>query len=125
METQDTIFSDITPDETEAGMLLVFFTRVFDFAIDILILLLVYWLLPFDALLYLTSITRVMLPILIIAVSTAYRLIFLLLFNKTIGMMLCRVKLLNKDLQPLSPKGKLISIFKSRFSSIKYYKDTL
>lgn len=125
MENQDTIFSDITPQEIEAGTMLVFFTRVFDFAIDILILLLVYWLLPFDALLYLTSITRVMIPILIIAGSTAYRLIFLLSFNKTIGMMLCRVKLLNKYLLPLSPKEKLISIFKSRFSSIKYYKDIL
>lgn len=123
MENQDTIFSDITPKEIEAGMLQGFFTRLFDFAIDILVLVALYLLLPMDTILYLLSLSPVVYPLIIIAGSTAYRLIFLLSFNKTVGMMLCRVKLLNKDLQSLSPKEKFLSIFRSRFSSIRYYKD--
>lgn len=123
MENQDTIFTDITPQETEAGMLQGFFTRVFDFAIDLLLLVACYLIVPRHIIISLLSLSAVVFPIIIIAISTAYRLIFLLLFNKTLGMMLCKVTLLNKDLQPLSPKEKLLSIFRTRFSSIKYYKD--
>jgi len=125
MENQDTIFSDITPKEIEAGMLQGFFSRIFDFAFDILVLVAFYLLLPHTTIMYLLRLSPVVFPVLIIAGSTAYRLIFLLSFNKTIGMMLCRVKLLNKYLLPLSPKEKFLSIFRSRFSSIKYYKDIL
>ncbi len=123
MENQDTIFSDITPKEIEAGILQKFFTPVFDIAVDMLIIYLLYLVLPRDAFMYLIGISRAMIPAIIVTVSIVQKLFFLLLFNKTVGMILCRVKLLNKDLQPLSPKEKFISLFRSRFSSIKYYKD--
>jgi uncharacterized RDD family membrane protein YckC len=123
MESNDSILSDITPEEAEVGMMQGFFTRLFDFAIDILMLFLVYLVMSRDVIFNVTRSSSIVIPCIIIAGSTVYRFLFLLLFNKTIGMMLCKVKLLNKDLQPLSPKEKLISIFRSRFSSIKYYKD--
>lgn len=125
MENTESILSDIKPPEIEAGMLQGFFTRLFDFAVDALILILFYLLLPWETVIQIIKTSPYIIPAILIAAATLYRLLFLLLLNKTIGMMLCRVKLLNKDLQPLSNKEKLLSLFRSRFSSIKYYKDTV
>ena len=123
MENNDTIFSEIEPAETEATSLQSLLTRLLDFAIDILILFLIYKLVPRDILLSIVKLSSFVILIIVILVATIYRFLFLILFNKTIGMMIFRVKFLNKGFQPLSTKEKLLSVFRTRFSQIKYYKE--
>lgn len=60
--------------------------------------------------------------IIILALMFLYRLICILLFSRTIGMMICRVKYLNSSLHPLISKEKLIAVFAIRTSAIRYYK---
>lgn len=123
MENNDTIFTDIKTPEAEVTMIQGFLTRLVDFAIDIVIIFLVYMLMPPEEFLNLIRLSSLFIPAIVVLVMAVYRFLFLMLFNKTIGMMLCRVKFLNKDFQPLSNKEKILSIFRTRFSSIKYYKE--
>jgi len=53
---------------------------------------------------------------------TLYRLLTILLLQRTIGMILCRCKYLNENLQPLSLKEKLIATIATRTKKIKLYK---
>jgi uncharacterized RDD family membrane protein YckC len=122
-ENNDTIFSEIESAETEATSFQRFMTGILDFAIDILFILLLYKIIPRDIVVSISRLGSVLIPVVVILAATIYRSLFLLLFNKTIGMLLCRVKFLNKRLQPLSNKEKLFSIFRTRFSPIKLYKE--
>ena len=122
MENNDTIFSEIGPEETEASFVQGFLTGVIDFAVDIAILFIIYILLPWNIFVLINKYS-IMLLLIIVSVTTMQRFLLLIYFNKTIGMMLCNVKYLNKELKPLSTKEKLVSTFRSRFSKIKYYKD--
>lgn len=123
MDNNDTIFTDIQSPEAEVTMIQGFLTRLIDFAIDMGIIFLIYMLIPRQAFLNLISLSSFIIPGIVILVIGIYRFLFLMLFNKTIGMMLCRVKFLNKEFKPLSNKEKILSIFRTRFSTIKYYKE--
>lgn len=123
METNDTIFSDITPTEVEATSLQGFSVRMIDFIIDIALIISIRFLIPAAVFTSLAGSTSFLFFVIVILVMTIHRFVLLSLFNKTIGMMICRVKFLNKDLQPLSAKEKLLSPFRTRFSTTKYYKD--
>lgn len=123
MENNETIFSEMETSEVEVTLLQGFLIRLFDFAIDILLLYIFYLLVPRELFLKLTGSSSLLIFVMVLLVVTIYRFLFLMLFNKTIGMMICRAKLLNKKLLPLSPVEKLVSIFRTRFSPIKYYKD--
>lgn len=123
MDNTDTIFSEIKSPEVEVSLLQGFLIRLIDFVIDIAILFLIYLLMPqhvFDEVLSSSPFTR---PLIVLVVIIVHRIILLIFFSKTIGMIICSAKLLNKNLQPLSPSEKLLSIFRTRFSAIKYYKD--
>ena len=123
MDNNDTIFTDIQSPEAEVTMIQGFLTRLIDFAIDMGIIFLIYMLIPRQAFLNLISLSSFIIPGIVILLIGIYRFLFLMLFNKTIGMMLCRVKFLNKEFKPLSNKEKILSIFRTRFSTIKYYKE--
>ncbi len=123
MDNNDNILSEIKSPEIEVSFLQGFLIRLIDFIIDITILFLIYLLMPPDVFQYLLSSSPFVRPAIVLVVIIVHRIIFLMLFSKTIGMMVCSAKLLNKDLQPLSPSEKLLSIFRTRFSAIKYYKD--
>ncbi|WP_462250942.1 RDD family protein [Ferruginibacter sp.] len=123
MDHNDTIFTDIQNHEAEVTMIQGFLTRLIDFAIDMGIIFLIYMLIPREAFLNLISLSSFIIPAIVILLIGVYRFLFLMLFNKTIGMMLCKVKFLNKEFKPLSSKEKVLSIFRTRFSSIKYYKE--
>lgn len=122
-ENNDTIFSEIEAAEMEATLLQRFMTGLMDFAIDILLIFLVYKIIPRDIFVSIAKLNSILIPIIVILIVAVYRFIFLMLFNKTIGMMVFRVKFLNKRFQPLSNKEKLLSIFRTRFSQIKFYKE--
>lgn len=122
-ENNDTIFSEIESTEMEATLLHRFMTGLLDFAIDILFIFLMYKIIPRDILVSIAKLNSILIPIVVILVVAVYRFLFLMLFNKTIGMMVFRVKFLNKRFKPLSNKEKLLSIFRTRFSQIKFYKE--
>jgi uncharacterized RDD family membrane protein YckC len=122
-DNNDTIFSEIESTEIDATPIQRFMTGFIDFAIDILFIFLIYKIAPTDLLQSLYNISSIIIPVVVLLLATVYRFIFLMLFNKTIGMMIIKVKFLNKTFQPLSNVEKLFSIFRTRFSQIKLYKD--
>lgn len=123
LQNNDTIFSEVEFKETEITSLQGFLIWLLDFVIDILIFFLVYTIMPLDILVKIETLDSTFITIIVILVATVNRFLFLLLFDKTISMMVFRVKLLNKQLQPLSNKEKVLSLFRSRFSKMVYYKE--
>ena len=123
MEEKDTIFSDINETEVEGSYFQKLFTSLIDVVISILLIILIYRMLPREISINLIRSASLARYIFIILMMTAYRFIFLLVFNKTIGMMICSVKYLNADFQPLSVKEKILAVFVIRTNSIKYYKN--
>ena len=108
--------------EIEATPVQRFMTGLLDFAIDIAFIFLLY-ITGVRNLISVSQLRPAHILVIVILLATIYRYLFLLLFNKTLGMMLFRVKFLNKKLEPLSKVEKLYSIFRTRFSQIKLYKD--
>lgn len=100
-----------------------FFSRIIDFAIELLILFLIYNFIPGDLLQSMYAENSFIIFFIIISVAILYQFFCLHFFQKTIGMTICRIKYLNKELKPLSTGEKLASIFRTRFSPVKYYKD--
>lgn len=123
MDNNDSILSEINASEIEVTFFQGFLIRMIDFVIDISILFLIYLIMPRDVFHVVLSSSPFIRPAIVLVVIIVHRFIFLMLFSKTIGMMICSAKLLNKNLQPLSPWEKILSIFRTRFSEIKYYKD--
>ena len=122
MEDKDTIFSDINVTEIETSYFQRLFTNLIDVVISILFLIAIYKLMPREMLLSIIRDNTFIKYIFIISVMSLYRMICLLFFSKTIGMLICKVKYLNGDLQPLSTKEKMIAVFAIRTSRLKYYK---
>jgi len=122
-ENNDSIFSEIEPAKIEATPLQRFMTGLLDFAIDILLIFLIYKIVPRNLLTSFFGLSSIFILIVVILVATVYRFLFLIFFNKTIGMMIFKVKFLNKQLQPLSNLEKLRSTFRTQFSTIKLYKE--
>ncbi|MGZ3951694.1 MAG: RDD family protein [Flavisolibacter sp.] len=123
MENNQSILSDLVPDETEVSLGQGFLTRIIDIATEVLLILLFYMIVPRSVILGLNNRSSSVGWIIVLVIVIGYQFFFLFLFGKTVGMMVCRVKYLNRDLKPLSIKEKLLSLFRSRFSGIRYYKD--
>jgi uncharacterized RDD family membrane protein YckC len=122
MEDQDSIFSDIKPTEVESSRIQRVFSRWADGAIEIGSLAAILFLLPNETFSRLIDGKSYMIYLIVIVLMTGYRLVCLLLFGRTIGMMVCRLKLLNKHLEPLSTKEKLLTFLPVNIPGIKYYK---
>ncbi|MGB4844679.1 MAG: RDD family protein [Ferruginibacter sp.] len=122
MEDKDSIFSDIQTTEVEAAYFQRALTNLIDWAIDILLIVTLYLLLPKEIISTLINTKSYSTYIIVFVLMLVYRLLCLLVFGKTIGMMLCKIKYLNSTLQPLTQKEKLIAVFAVRTSNIKYYK---
>jgi len=122
MEDNESIFSNLNANETEASSSQRFGTGLVDVGVNFLILIAIYQIVPLEILVRLTGVSSFLTFIIIMLLLISFRLIFLLLFTKTIGMMIFKVKFLNADLQTLSVKETLLSAFRRRNSQIKYYK---
>jgi uncharacterized RDD family membrane protein YckC len=62
--------------------------------------------------------------LIIIAALVAYRLICLLFFNKTLGMMLTRIVLLNGEEEPLDFTEKMMAAAFILYRGVEYYNKT-
>ncbi|WP_414672816.1 RDD family protein [Lacibacter sp.] len=122
MENTDSILSDIQNSEIEASYFQRLLASLIDFAVEIFIVFLVYITIPKEIILRLIGSTAYTSYFLIFFILFLYRFICIIIFQKTIGMMLFRLKYLNGNLEPLSIKQKLIAVFIPRTQSIKYYK---
>lgn len=122
MENTDSILSDIQNSEIEASYFQRLLASLIDFVVEILLVLVIYITIPKEIILRLIGSNTYTRYLLIFIILVLYRLISIAIFQKTIGMMLCRLKYLNGDLHPLSIKQKLIAAFIPRTQSIKYYK---
>jgi hypothetical protein len=122
MEDKDSIFSDIQTTEVECPYLQRVFTNLIDWVIDILLIIILYLLLPKGILSGLINTKSYSTYILLFVLMIVYRLISILLFGRTVGMMICSVKYLNSSLLPLSGKEKLIAAIAVQTAGIKYYK---
>jgi hypothetical protein len=123
MEDKDSILDEIKAEETEAPYLQRLLTTVIDIAIEVsLIIAFFYFLLPRKFIAELFSINQYMNYVFAFIIIFSYRLVFIFLIGRTVGMILCRTKYLNKNLLPLSPKERFVSVFVTRTSGIKYYK---
>lgn len=124
MDNQESYLEDIEPKEAEAGLFQRIFTNLFDWVIEVLIMIIVYFLLPKDWLSMLLDKSPFGIYVMVFILMFSYRLFSLIFFGKTLGMMICRVKYLNADLEPLTSKQKLIAVFATRTQKIRYYKSS-
>ena len=122
MNDQDSILSDIQPAEVEGSYFQRVVTNLVDWGIDVLLIVALFLLIPKQTITNIIAINSFSTYIIVFVLMIVYRLICLLVFGKTIGMMLSRLKYLNADLQPLTGKQKLIAVFVVRNSAIRYYK---
>ena len=123
MEDNDSIFSDINYKEVEASYIQRLLSSLIDIVLSILLLLMLYKFLPVEITIGVINSTTISRYIFIFLVMELYRLILLLVFGKTIGMMVCQIKYLNAVYQPLSTKEKFKISIVVRTSAIRYYKN--
>jgi uncharacterized RDD family membrane protein YckC len=123
MEEKHSILEDIKAEEVEAPYIQKLFTNITDGVIEAAFVVAFYLLAPQETILSLFDISPYMRYVIVLPFIFGYRLISILPFGKTIGMLICRTKYLNDKLLPLSPKERLISVFLTRTSGIKYYKE--
>jgi uncharacterized RDD family membrane protein YckC len=124
MEEQDTIFSDIEDPEVEGTYFQRLFTGLIDTVINLVPIILIYKFLPREISINLIGKSSLNTYIFIILLIALYRLVFLLIFDKTLGMMLCRLKYLNAKRRPLTIKEKFIAVFAISTAKIRYYKSS-
>ncbi|MBL7727820.1 MAG: RDD family protein [Dinghuibacter sp.] len=117
------ILADITETETEAPPGRRFAYVLADIIIELLILFMLYKLLPRDMLINFLESGYIVRLLVIFALTYLYRVSCLFTLGKTLGMLLCRVKYLNAQQQPLSASEKLSAVFQTRRSAIKVYMD--
>ena len=121
MEENNSILDDIKIEEIEAPYFQRLITTLFDIIIEISIMVAFYFIFK-EPILKLLEVNSYMRYIITLIIIFAYRLVCILLFEKTIGMIISKVKYLNNDFQPLSSKERLIAVFATKTSNIKYYK---
>jgi uncharacterized RDD family membrane protein YckC len=121
MEESNSILDDIKIEEIEAPYFQRLITTLFDILIEISMMVAFYVIFK-EPILKLLEVNSYMRYIITLIIIFAYRLVCILLFGKTIGMIISKVKYLNNNLQPLSSKERLIAVFATKTSNIKYYK---
>jgi uncharacterized RDD family membrane protein YckC len=122
MDDKDSILEDIAPAETEAAYFQKLFSGLIDTVIFFALLIGLYKILPPNVIDSFFNNGLFFRVVVFIAIMLVYRMALLLPFDKTVGMMICRVKYLNKDLKPLSVWEKFASTFVSMYSGIKMYR---
>jgi uncharacterized RDD family membrane protein YckC len=122
MEEKESIFTDLETGETESGSGRRVFANIIDWLIEMAIIVTIFVLMSKGVIPSIGKGGAYITYIIVFVIMFLYRLICLLVFNRTVGMMICRIKYLNHDLQPLSTKEKLIAVFAVRTARIRYYK---
>lgn len=122
MENNDSILSAIESRETEATYIQRALSNGVDVVIEITIIIGLSFLISalFPGIISSNAYVRYSL---VLAVMLLYRLLSVLLFQKTIGMIVLRLKYLNTHLEPLSRKEQLLAVAPFKTSRVKIYKE--
>jgi uncharacterized RDD family membrane protein YckC len=121
MDLQENLLTDIEVPQVEAPQGLKILSGIIDFVLEIGLLILLYIILPGEIRSYLIKTEAISTYLVTFAWITIYRIITIFAFQRTVGMIICRIKFLNEDLQPLSPGEKMTAVF-IRSKKIKVYK---
>ncbi len=122
MENRDSILDDIKVEEVPCPDLQTWMINLIDGVFVVVILVALYFLIPREAMNRLFAISALVKYILTLFIIFAYRLICILMFGRTLGMVIGRSKYLNSKLLPLTKKEKLTAVFLTIASAIKNYK---
>ena len=124
MESQNSIFADVMPNHVETPWFRKFTAYMIDFFLQLLIVVASYILIPREIHLTIMEHKPFATYALVLILFSLYRLISILLMDRTVGMAIFRSIYLNEHLQPLSQNDKLIVIFIGAKKRIKQYKAT-
>ncbi|MEO7313216.1 MAG: hypothetical protein ABIX01_22715 [Chitinophagaceae bacterium] len=122
MEMQENFLADIQASEIEASYLQKILSQIIDAILEIGSLVIFYLTGPDEILYLIVRNEPVSNYIVVFTWFMTYRLLTILLLQRTIGMMVCTIKYLNNNLQPLSTGEKMIATFGLRMGKIKMYK---
>ena len=122
MEVEESILTDIDPTEIEASPVQRILSFIIDLILEIGSLVILYIILPNDLKIFLDRNNPIYRYVVVFLWFMLYRLITIMLFQRTIGMSICRTKYLNANLQVLSGGEKLIAVIDIRIKKIKVYK---
>ena len=122
MEPQENLLTDIAPNETEASDGQRIAGNIIDFALEIAPFFFLYKILPDSINNYLFEHKPVSNYVVAFVLIFLYRFLSILLLQRTIGMIICSTKYLNKELQPLSGGERLLIVFLPKAKGTKVYK---
>lgn len=122
-ENDGSFLTDIENKEEEATYFQRVISNIIDWVIDLIFFIVLYLLIFRHLFSMLGSGKSYLTYFLIIIIMWAYRFSMLLLFEKTIGMAISKIKYLNEELLPLTNKQKLIATIVIRNKSIKFFKE--
>lgn len=122
MEEKDSILSDLETGETACSNVQRVSANILDWLIEMLMIIAIFVLMAKGIIPDIAKAGGYVTYLIVFVIMFLYRLVCLLIFNRTAGMMICRIKYLNNDLQPLSPQEKLVAVFAVRTARIRYYK---
>jgi hypothetical protein len=122
MQLQEDVLTDIEPLETEASTVQKIVSFLIDFGLEIGSLILFFLIIPNNIHAYLYQHKPLSNYVVVFVWIIAYRLITILLFDRTIGMAICKTKYLNDHFQLLSSEEKMIAIIGVRTKKIKMCK---
>ena len=123
MENQDTIFSDLDENFEEATYIQRFLASAIDTVITIGGIVLFMKLMPDEIVYNFFGTGKIKIYIFIFLVIIVYRVVCLLVFDKTIGMMIIKIKYLKEARYPLSSREKIIISLASLTKKFRLYKD--
>jgi len=119
---EKSFLENIGVGEVEIPHIYRIFASIIDWVIEIIGIIAFYFLVPRDFVSQLSETIPYLKYIVAFLIIFGYRLICILSFDKTIGMKIFRIKYLNDNFLPLTPKEKLIAAFAARTKKIRYYK---
>lgn len=122
MELQENLLNDIEAAEREASPAQKILSNIIDIVLEMGIVFLFYKFLPKDMRALLIRNKQVATYIVVFALFSTYRLLTILLLQRTIGMIICGTKYLTEKLQPLSSREKIIVTFSTMSGKIKIFK---
>lgn len=122
MEQNDSILDDLNLSAVEAPYLQRLAVTLVDLLFEIALMVAVYFLFPAQVMYKLLDANSYMKYVVTLFIIFSYRFSCILLFGKTVGMVICGVRYLNNNLHPLTVQQRLMAVISARASNIKFYK---
>lgn len=123
MEETQSILDELDEPKPEASTIQKIMANIIDMVIEIAVIVCFYLFTPPDIISSLLKLGNFIWYVFIFTLLMGYRILFILLTGKTIGMRIVSIQFLNNNLNPLNAKEKLLASFAPKIKNIKLYKD--